>query len=114
MNTKLRAEQAAFDALYEHSIDARELLRDIASARNTIAEIIDDFEHPLKDDLRDVERTLTAAGYALAAIPAPDEVLVALERIEEYEDVDDELLAEDAIGDRWPYRVIRQTTGEQK
>lgn len=38
---------------------------------------------------------------------ADDEVLVALKRGEGYEDVHPELVAEDAIGDRWPaYRTI--------
>lgn len=36
-----------------------------------------------------------------------DEVLVALKRGEDYEDVHPELASEDAIGDRWPeYRTI--------
>lgn len=38
---------------------------------------------------------------------AADEVLVALKRGEDYEDVHPELVSEDAIGDRWPvYRTI--------
>ena len=38
---------------------------------------------------------------------ADDEVLVALKRGEDYEDVHPELVSEDAIGDRWPeYRTI--------
>lgn len=37
---------------------------------------------------------------------AHDEVLVALKRPEDYEEVHPEMLAEDAIGDRWPYRTI--------
>mgnify|MGYP001570234062 FL=1 len=36
-----------------------------------------------------------------------DEVLVALKRVEGYEDVHPDLLAEDAIGKNWPeYRTI--------
>jgi len=38
---------------------------------------------------------------------ADDEVLVALKRVEDYEDVHPELVSEDAIGDHWPeYRTI--------
>lgn len=38
---------------------------------------------------------------------ADDEVLVALKRGEDYDDVHPELVSEDAIGDRWPeYRTI--------
>ena len=38
---------------------------------------------------------------------ADDEVLVALKRIEDYEDVHPEILADDAIGSRWPeWRTI--------
>ncbi len=38
---------------------------------------------------------------------ADDEVLVALKRTEDYEDVHPELVAEDAIKDTWPeYRTV--------
>lgn len=38
---------------------------------------------------------------------AEDEVLVALRRVEGYEDVHPEILTDDAIGDRWPeWRTI--------
>ena len=38
---------------------------------------------------------------------ADDEVLVALKRIDDYEDVHPEILADDAIGDGWPeWRTI--------
>lgn len=45
----------------------------------------------------------------------PNEVLVALARVEGYEDVHPELVSEDAIGDRWPeYRTIDAMKEQQQ
>jgi hypothetical protein len=51
---------------------------------------------------------MTADRQTVTVELAADEVLVALKRGEEYEDVHPELVSEDAIGDRWPeYRTIQ-------